>query len=294
MTWYEAYQRVCFKIWGNSAVPSGTAAVLQGDEGIIANVHRKLQQDYNYWFMQTWGTITTVAGTYSYSLPTDFKEMISAAWEIVGNEYTLTGDFTVDSATVTNLSSTESLSAGMLVYHSSVDAGTTIDSVDSSTQVTISANANATATSVSILFTDGKDYFGDVISPVSTQAAQATLWQSDNTAEYPYYYEITKDVLTLYPKPEDSNRVLHLLYWQFLDRPTSSDFESTATTTDDLLTYGSDAVVNLACAEMAEILKEYDMAQYYEKRSGQALDLLKNEDRRRRQSPHYFVHYAEF
>jgi hypothetical protein len=76
MTFGEVLARVNFKIWGNSTVPSGTTTVLTGDEGIIANVHRKIQQDYNYWFMHETVSLNMVVGTQAYTLPDDYKEVI--------------------------------------------------------------------------------------------------------------------------------------------------------------------------------------------------------------------------
>jgi hypothetical protein len=293
MTWYEAYQKVCFKIWGNSTVPSGTATMLQGDEGIIANVARKIMQDYNYWFMQTYVTITTVAGTQAYRLPDDFKEPISAAWEIAGTDYTLTGDITLSSDTITNKASVANLASGMVVYHDDLPAGTTISTVGTTT-VTLSDDATGTATGASILFSDGTDYFSNVLSPITTQDAQQYKWQTADTTEYPMSYEVMSDVLVLYPNTANSNRVLHLLYWQFLDRPVTADWVELTSTENDLLKFGADLVINLAASEMAEIIKEWDTAQYYEKRAGQAMELLKNEDRRRRQTMHHNIQYKEF
>lgn len=78
MTFGEIYTRVCFLIWGNSVVPAGTAATLQGSGGMIADVHQKIQQERNYWFMEASSTISLVDGTANYALPTDFKELMKS------------------------------------------------------------------------------------------------------------------------------------------------------------------------------------------------------------------------
>jgi len=222
MTWTEVYNRVVFKIWGNSTVPAGTLAVLQGDEGIIGNVHRKIQQDYNYWFMQTSGTLTSASGTQSYSatgLSGTYKEIISMAWLV-----------------------------------------------------------------------DGETFYSDPLSPVSTQDAEKLYIQSAATAKYPTLYELRDENIILYPIPTTSSLTLRVQYWQFLDRPPAS-FDAT---TDDLITYGADAVVNGAAAEMLEILKEWDSVKAMNGRAGEALELLKQEDRRRRQAPLYNIKYKDY
>ncbi len=219
MTWTEVYNRVVFKIWGNSTAPAGSQAVLQGDEGFIGNVCRKIMQDYNYWFMQTSSTITSVAATQEYDLPSDFKEIISAAWLV-----------------------------------------------------------------------SGETYYSSPLSPISTQDAEKSHIQSDGTTKYPLYYEIKDEKIVLYAIPSTSALTLRLQYWQFLDRPPAV-FTSA---TDDLITYGAGAVVNAAAAEMFEILKEWDSAKAMTGRAAEALQMLKNEDRRRRQSPLYKVKYSEF
>jgi hypothetical protein len=80
MTFGEIYDAVCLNVWGESVPPVGGAARLQGAEGIIANMHRDIQVDYNYWFMQTWSIITSIAGTQAYTLPIDMKDIISLLW----------------------------------------------------------------------------------------------------------------------------------------------------------------------------------------------------------------------
>lgn len=76
MTFIELYNRIVFEIWGNSTPPSGTATQLMGTGGIINNVIRLIQQNKNYWFMEASDTISIIDGTQSYSLPSDFKQII--------------------------------------------------------------------------------------------------------------------------------------------------------------------------------------------------------------------------
>lgn len=79
------------------------------------------------------------------SFPTDVNTSITPV--------VLLGD-TVDTDTTITLASTEGLVVDMGVSGAGIPAGAIIESIDSSTEITISAAATATATGVSITFTD--------------------------------------------------------------------------------------------------------------------------------------------
>ncbi len=83
MTFGEIYNAVVFNVWGDAVPPTGSVARLQGEEGIIVNMAQSLQKDYNYWFMEMWTVIDSVAGSQGYMLPTDFKELINCMWTVV-------------------------------------------------------------------------------------------------------------------------------------------------------------------------------------------------------------------
>lgn len=65
---------------------------------------------------------------------------------------TLSGTTTAGSAVVTGLSSTASLTAGMVAIGANIPAGRTIASIDSATQVTLSSGTSVTAGTASIRF----------------------------------------------------------------------------------------------------------------------------------------------
>lgn len=220
MTFGEIYTRVCFNLWGNSAVPTGTAAILQGHDGIIANAHRKIMQADNFWFMHTWTTFDLLSGTQGYNLPTNFKELISA-----------------------------------------------------------------------IIKVDGEDYFQLPLSPLGGQESHFNMWPVNNgAADYPEWYEITDEAITLYPMPATSmTDALHLVYWTFMPRPTTAGFTSEY---DALTDYGADAIIYKATADMAKILKEFDVAQVYQADFENEIELLRNESRRRMQANLYEVRYS--
>jgi hypothetical protein len=210
MTFGEIYSRVCYKIWGSSAVPQGSEDVLVGERGIISECHRKIQTMYNFWFMMSQVSTPTVANVQAYVLPTDYKEYMYVQFK-----------------------------------------------------------------------EDGEDYFRNPLDVLGVGQSQAFLWQSLNeTAEYPTYFEIVGQSIVLYPIPSTADRYFHMTYWAYLPRPTDAGFD---TWEDHLTDYGADVIINLAVSEMKEILEEYQSAQYYKGRFQEELEILKTEDRRRRQ-----------
>lgn len=87
MTLLEISNRISYKVWGDptaSPPPASASAILPD---LILEAWRKIQIDYNYWFMKSSATISTVAGTTLYNLPTNFKEIISCYFQIYGQTY---------------------------------------------------------------------------------------------------------------------------------------------------------------------------------------------------------------
>lgn len=93
--------------------------------------------------------------------------------------YVLTGNTTLNSAVVTNIS-TVNLEPYMYVSGSGIPVGTQILTVDSTSQITLTANATATATAVSLTFT----YY--------TQVSDYWINQRITNFIYPYVQRITK------------------------------------------------------------------------------------------------------
>lgn len=83
MNFGEIYDAVVFNIWGGAVPPTDAVARLQGSEGIIANMHRDIQIDYNYWFMESWTIVESIAGTQGYAMPDNFKELVNAMWQVI-------------------------------------------------------------------------------------------------------------------------------------------------------------------------------------------------------------------
>lgn len=90
----------------------------------------------------------------------------------VGKQFALDGDIASGSAIVQNIVDTSLIDAGMSVAGVGIPAGTTVQSVDSGTQVTLTENATATATNsltyttvdADLLFNDNNFSVGTTIS----------------------------------------------------------------------------------------------------------------------------------
>lgn len=77
MTLQEIYDRAIWYVFGNSVPVASVATNLQGATGIIAAEHRHVQEEYNYWFMETDDTVSLVSGTQGYAIPSLFKMEVS-------------------------------------------------------------------------------------------------------------------------------------------------------------------------------------------------------------------------
>jgi hypothetical protein len=204
MTYGEIYTDVCRHLWGNSTPPASASLMLQGEHGIIADAQQKVQRDYNYWFMQTYGLILTIDGQYRYYLPTDFKEIINCLFK-----------------------------------------------------------------------QDGTTNFYKPLSPLGLGQSQF-MW-NENEAEYPEYYEIVDSSIVLYPKPSEA-RTLTLNYWQIFARPL-------LTTTEDAVSLNMPtALAYMSIVTYANIQKEYDIADRYDAKTFEEIELMKAQDRAKRQN----------
>jgi hypothetical protein len=102
------------------------------------------------------------------------------------------------------------------------------------------------------------------------------LWNSQES-EYPEYYEITDASIVLYPKPSEI-RTLNINYWKKFERPL-------LTTTEDAVALNmSKVLVYMGIVEYSNIQKEYDVAERYDSKVFEELEMIKSQDRARRQN----------
>jgi hypothetical protein len=214
MTFGEIYTKVAYLIWGDSTPPAGATTMLTGDEGIIANTHRRIMSDYNYWFMQTYMTGTTTAGVNSYAMASNYKEIISVQFK-----------------------------------------------------------------------TEGDGYFQPPCQPLTLGQAQIQQWTNlESTADYPFYYEIVSNDIVFYPTPAQTDYDFHIMYWRYLDGPTSAFVDGTSTESSSITVYSGDAVAYLAAADMLQIMDEFQKADIYKTKGYECIETLRQEDRSRRQN----------
>jgi len=79
MDYGEVFDRAKFLIWRSSTIPAGVAPELEQQ---IILTHKMIQQEKNWWFMRTYVAINSEELVQAYTLPTNFREMISAMWKL--------------------------------------------------------------------------------------------------------------------------------------------------------------------------------------------------------------------
>lgn len=118
----------------NNTPPAGKDICTFKNMAFVANTKQNQSQAI---------TLLSVAGSFGINVP------VSSA-----------GNTTNGSAIVTSIASTSSMSAGMRITGTGIPAGTTIASVDSGTQITMSANASANGVAVAISVFDSIEIAG--------------------------------------------------------------------------------------------------------------------------------------
>jgi hypothetical protein len=70
--------KINWLLFGDSTAPTSVTTHFAGvDEEFIADMHRQVQTEWDYWFMENLDTQSIAASTQSYALPTRFKRELS-------------------------------------------------------------------------------------------------------------------------------------------------------------------------------------------------------------------------
>ena len=286
MTLAQIYARVCFSLFGNSAVPSGTAVVLRGTagsdtNGIIQNVHQQIMKDYNYWFMRNSNTYSTIGGTSQYALPSDYKELIALVWDyeddtgfskllsqLTAKEYyknlTDTGQqypslFDIEAGYVNLMPPLEKKSYTVSVTETSTTA-TTGDTSDLTAGDTVVVDTTFTTTIASV--TDGTTF--ELTDACTLGTGSYTMLASIQWAD------------------------LNLYYYGFLDRlDANGDY-------DDLTVNGAEAIIYQTCFEFSTLRQEMEQAMMFKQMANEKIDSLKQTDRSMRQKGYSRTLYRRF
>jgi hypothetical protein len=72
----EIVRRINVEVFGSDAPQPEITTNLYGSEGIIGRIHRKIQEDWDYWFMQAQQTETLVNAQVAYDIDYEFKREI--------------------------------------------------------------------------------------------------------------------------------------------------------------------------------------------------------------------------
>ena len=107
---------------------------------------------------------------------------------------TLNGSLTSGSATVTAISSTASLAIGMAVAGTGISGGTTILTVDSSTQITLSANATTTATEA-LTFTSAPSVVNILQAAIRAESGGGADWTAATVSYANNNFQLTGGVV---------------------------------------------------------------------------------------------------
>lgn len=271
----EIYDRVVWYYYGDTTPPTTVATHFQGvTEGIIANIHRKLQEDYNYWFMEESYGVAVSAYTREVSLPSDFKHEISPIryFRFKNDDYT-TGTASCSGTTaVTGSGTAWDTSWSGRKYQITWDDTTyyTILAVTSATALTL----ESTGPSTSGTYTIRKASAQGNLKKLPVNVAYATGQDENGTGTYPLYYDIFEDKLRFYPLFSEDIYV-EFRYYKYLPRPTTF-----ATHNDDVTDEAADFLVYAAAAELC-VAQDETKYQLFAGKAAQELQGLKKKHRQR-------------
>lgn len=272
MNLLEVYNVSMWHVFGTEQPPAADTTFLQAAaEGIISNKHRKIQEDFNYWFMEALYSQPYTAYDNTLALPTGFKCEMRPVRALL---FDTVNTYTTGTATCAGTTAVTGTGTGWLTewtgkrYRISFDSGTTwyfINSVASSSSLTLeSAGPTATASAFIIQACNS-------VVELDKQGPGRSQLHGLDVLGYgdPAWYEIFDDTLSMYPLPQYDGQ-LEYRYYKYLPRPTVF-----ATHTDDLATEAADLLIYMTVAEIADSQGDDKKAAKYEEKAAQELGNLK-------------------
>lgn len=76
MTYGDIYDKIIVETHGADTPQTEVVSALYGAEGIIGRLQRQIQEDHDYWFMESSTTKTLISGTATYDIDYEFKREI--------------------------------------------------------------------------------------------------------------------------------------------------------------------------------------------------------------------------
>lgn len=274
MTLSGIYDKVVWYYFGSSTPQASVVAQFQAvGEGVVANLHRKIQEDFNYWFMEASYMVNVPAFTRQVALPANFKCEIDPIRILRFSSASDTGTATCTATTAVVGSGTawETNWSGR-GYQITWDDVTyyTILSVTDSTNLTLaSVGPNISAT-----YTIRKTSGSISLRKLTEDSAYRSAQDINGTGTYPLYYDIFENYINLYPLFSE-DVCLMMRYYTYLARPTNFTSHTDAITTEaaDLLTY-------LSVAELCTALDNTKYTLFMQK-SADEIALLKKKHHQR-------------
>jgi hypothetical protein len=269
VTFGEIYTRAMWLVYGASTQPVDADTQFQAvTEGILANLHRNLQEDFNYWFMEEAYGVAVPAYTRSLALPSDFKEECGVVRVLVfGEEYdTGSAECAATTAVLGTSTAWETDWSGRKHQLSWDDATWyPIESVSSTTALVLeSTGPTQAAAAYTIRKCEG------AIELNKLYRGQDDRMAVQGAQRYPLHYSIYEDTMKLFPLPDEATYV-EFKYYKFLDRPTVFVSHSDAVTVN-----AADALVYYIAAFEEKRRQNWDSAQMYEGMADAQIQLLQN------------------
>lgn len=273
MTLTEIYNRIVWNIYGDSTPPASVVTYMQGVNGVIANIHKRLQREWNYSWMEKDDFLEVTEGVFRVGLPTDFKE------EIVVKYYDQRAElYTNDPSSGTSISltvaDTSGFSTGDTVYVCS-EAGeeeAVITGIVTNTSITVDELLmDHTAGMVGV---SGYWYILDKYARGDLDRVSRTVDDLSTALSY----QVWADYIGLRPVP-DKDTVIKLKYYGYMTAPTAGTW---ATFEDNLTIFGAEAMISLCTSELALTLDYAQKVESYRQKYYDELKQLRIHDSKTR------------
>lgn len=299
MTLGEIFERVKWIYFGDTGQPTSVDTHYQAAaEGVISNIHRKIQEDNDYWFMEKYYSTSVSAYTRNISLPDEFKHEVEPVRVLRFSSDTYTAG-TADcssSTTVTGTTTAWETSWSGRKYQISWDSVTwyNILAVTSATTIIL----DETGPSASGTYTIRKCTGAINLDKITSESTISSEQDMNGSTTYPIYYDIWDNLMNFYPLFTE-NIAVDFRYYRYLDRPSAFVTHSDALTENaaDLLIFSSVAELSASLDNQKYVLYSQKAAveekllknKHFSRRSGGFLNLRTNWNNRARK-----FYYSEF
>lgn len=287
MTLGDIYTRAMWLVYGDSTPPTSTATQMQAlPDGVIANLHREIQEDTSYWFMEADYGVEIPAYTRILALPSDYKEEIRPVRALAFSTDTYAEGTASCSATTSVTGSGTSWDTDWTgcKHQISWDGSTwyTILTVVSATSIVLESAGPTANSSYTIRKCTGQIE----LEKVKRGGSEEEAYDLGGTADYPLYYDIYDNVIHLYPMPSTDCYFL-MKYFKYFPKP------STFSSHDDAVTQNAaEALIYMIAAIEERRRKEYGASEEYDRITGIKLNQLLSKHNQRT-SANYVLPYID-